>query len=114
MNILVMYLLKVLKANTKRSSYQIMLALIHKLIEGDLDQQMYEEYVRYIFGPDAYIVFTIDKLVLSIVRQVTIDWQKVQASVFNMIVPFRFTSSLQIHNLKSFMSYLSKKTKLNK
>ncbi|KAI8358429.1 hypothetical protein EDC96DRAFT_445658 [Choanephora cucurbitarum] len=60
------------KVNTKRSSYQIMLALIDKLIEGDLDQQMFEEYVRYIFGPDAYIVFTIDKLVLSIVRQIHI------------------------------------------
>ncbi|KAI8377319.1 Sin3 family co-repressor-domain-containing protein [Blakeslea trispora] len=64
---------KALKVNTKGGSYQILLSLIDRLVEGDLDQQTFEEYVRYIFGPDAYIIFTIDKLVLSIVRQVKIE-----------------------------------------
>lgn len=47
-----------------------MLSLIDKLFEGEIDQQTFEECVRYIFGGDAYIMFTIDKLVLSLVRDV--------------------------------------------
>ncbi|RCH92037.1 Transcriptional regulatory protein sin3 [Rhizopus stolonifer] len=63
---------KALQVNTKRGSYQILLSLIDKLFEGGLDQQTFEECVRYIFGGDAYIMFTIDKLVLSIVRHIHI------------------------------------------
>jgi paired amphipathic helix protein Sin3a len=56
--------------DTKKGYYNVLLALIDKLFEGDIDQQTFEESVRYIFGADAYILFTIDKLVLSLVRHV--------------------------------------------
>lgn len=59
-----------LKMDTKRGYYHILLSLIDKLFEGDVDQQIFEECVRYIFGAEAHIMFTIDKLVLSIVRHV--------------------------------------------
>lgn len=59
-----------LKMDTKRGYYSILLSLIDKLFEGEIDQQTFEECVRYIFGGDAYIMFTIDKLVLSLVRDV--------------------------------------------
>lgn len=65
--------------NTQRGTYNILLSLIDKLFEGEIDQQTFEESVRYIFGTDAYIMFTIDKLVLSIVRHVSrlrIEWRK--------------------------------------
>lgn len=58
--------------DTKRGYYNLLLALIDKLFEGDIDQQIFEECVRYIFGTDAYIMFTIDKLVLSLVRHVSL------------------------------------------
>lgn len=61
-----------LKMDTKRGYYNLLLALIDKLFEGDIDQQIFEECVRYIFGTDAYIMFTIDKLVLSLVRHVSL------------------------------------------
>ncbi|CEP17573.1 hypothetical protein [Parasitella parasitica] len=58
--------------DTKRGYYNILLSLIDKLFEGDIDQQTFEECVRYIFGDNAYIMFTIDKLVLSLVRDIHI------------------------------------------
>ncbi|KAI8646658.1 hypothetical protein BD408DRAFT_380343 [Parasitella parasitica] len=63
---------KALKMDTKRGYYNILLSLIDKLFEGEIDQQTFEECVRYIFGGDAYAVFTIDKLVLSLVRDIHI------------------------------------------
>ncbi|KAF1805262.1 Sin3 family co-repressor-domain-containing protein, partial [Mucor lusitanicus] len=63
---------KSLKMDTKRGYYSILLSLIDKLFEGEIDQQTFEECVRYIFGADAYIMFTIDKLVLSLVRDIHI------------------------------------------
>ncbi|KAG1353402.1 hypothetical protein G6F62_002462 [Rhizopus arrhizus] len=63
---------KALKMDTKKGYYNVLLALIDKLFEGNIDQQTFEESVRYIFGTDAYILFTIDKLVLSLVRHIHI------------------------------------------
>ncbi|KAG1451440.1 hypothetical protein G6F56_008088 [Rhizopus delemar] len=63
---------KALGMDTKQGYYNVLLALIDKLFEGDIDQQTFEESVRYIFGTDAYILFTIDKLVLSLVRHIHI------------------------------------------
>ncbi|KAI9259908.1 hypothetical protein BY458DRAFT_517000 [Sporodiniella umbellata] len=63
---------KALRVDTKQGYYNVLLALIDKLFEGDIDQQTFEESVRYIFGADAYTLFTIDKLVLSLVRHIHI------------------------------------------
>ncbi|PHZ14448.1 uncharacterized protein RHIMIDRAFT_249415 [Rhizopus microsporus ATCC 52813] len=63
---------KALKMDTKKGYYNVLLSLIDKLFEGDIDQQTFEESVRFIFGADAYILFTIDKLVLSLVRHIHI------------------------------------------
>ncbi|KAI9263846.1 hypothetical protein EDC94DRAFT_517900, partial [Helicostylum pulchrum] len=63
---------KALKMDTKNGYYNMLLALVDKLFEGEIDQQTYEECVRYNFGTDAYIMFTIDKLVLSLVRHIHI------------------------------------------
>jgi paired amphipathic helix protein Sin3a len=62
---------KALKMDTKRGYYNLLLALIDKLFENDIDQQTFEECVRYTFGASAHVMFTIDKLVLSIVRHVS-------------------------------------------
>jgi paired amphipathic helix protein Sin3a len=62
-----------LKMDTKKGNYSLLLALVDKLFEGGVDQQTFEECVRYIFGTEAYIMFTIDKLVLSLVRHVSSD-----------------------------------------
>jgi paired amphipathic helix protein Sin3a len=64
---------KALNMDEKKGYYHLLLSLVDKLFEGDLDQQTFEASTRYIFGNDAYIIFTIDKLVLSILRYVSSD-----------------------------------------
>lgn len=50
--------------------YPAILEMIDRFFDGDIDQQVFEEHSRYIFVTDAYLIFTIDKLVHSIVKQV--------------------------------------------
>ncbi|ORZ25235.1 hypothetical protein BCR42DRAFT_315668 [Absidia repens] len=54
--------------NFSKGYYQALLTLIEKFFEGELDQQSFEEISRYIFGSKAYIMFTIDKTVLALIR----------------------------------------------
>jgi histone deacetylase complex regulatory component SIN3 len=44
--------------------------MIDRFFDGDIDQQVFEEHTRYIFTTDAYLIFTMDKLVHSMVKQV--------------------------------------------
>ncbi|KAK9763347.1 hypothetical protein K7432_010059 [Basidiobolus ranarum] len=55
---------------TNADYYQEFLNLVDRLFEGEIDQQGYEEGMRYLFGIHAYVVFTIDKLVMAILRQI--------------------------------------------
>lgn len=49
--------------------YVVLLDLIEKLFDGDsIDQNMYEESVRFMFGIEGYVVFTIDKLFGGLVK----------------------------------------------
>ncbi|KAI8976122.1 Sin3 family co-repressor-domain-containing protein [Pilobolus umbonatus] len=63
---------KALKIDIKQGCYSTLLSLVDKFFEGEIDQQIFEETVRYIFGTDAYIMFTVDKLVLSLLRHIHI------------------------------------------
>ncbi|KAI9322472.1 hypothetical protein BX666DRAFT_2017097 [Dichotomocladium elegans] len=61
--------------------YNALLDLIDRFFEGDLDQAMYEEKARYLFVTDAHVLFTVDKLVHSIIKQiqhVTMDSKSVE------------------------------------
>ncbi|GAA5803581.1 hypothetical protein HPULCUR_009064 [Helicostylum pulchrum] len=53
----------------KSGYYNALLKLIDRFFDDELDQHVFEECARYIFGTKAYIMFTIDKLMLSIMRQ---------------------------------------------
>ncbi|CEI90614.1 Putative Paired amphipathic helix protein Sin3b [Rhizopus microsporus] len=50
--------------------YQAVLELIDKFFDGDIDQTLFEEYTRYVFVTDAYLLFTIDKLVHTMIKQI--------------------------------------------
>ncbi|KAG0953193.1 hypothetical protein G6F57_001621 [Rhizopus arrhizus] len=50
--------------------YHAILELIDKFFDGDIDQTLFEEYTRYIFVTDAYLLFTIDKLVHTMIKQI--------------------------------------------
>ncbi|CAG8503876.1 11727_t:CDS:10 [Diversispora eburnea] len=53
----------------KADPYSVMLELIEKQFEGDLELSTFEECLRYIYGTKAYIMFTVDKLVQNMVKQ---------------------------------------------
>lgn len=49
--------------------YTVLLDLIEKLFDGDsIDQNMFEESVRFMFGIEGYVVFTIDKVLGGLVK----------------------------------------------
>ncbi|KAK4698449.1 paired amphipathic helix protein Sin3a, partial [Phenoliferia sp. Uapishka_3] len=48
--------------------YQRALGLCEKLFDGDVDQQQFEEGMRQMFGTQGYMLFTIDKVLLSIIK----------------------------------------------
>ncbi|KAL7332816.1 hypothetical protein PS15p_201811 [Mucor circinelloides] len=53
----------------KRGYYQALLKLIDRFFDDAFDQTTFEECTRYIFGNKAYVLFTVDKLMQSIMRQ---------------------------------------------
>lgn len=55
----------------KYGYYNALLKLIDRFFDDELDQHVFEECARYIFGTKAYTMFTIDKLMISIMRQVS-------------------------------------------
>ncbi|KAG1146496.1 hypothetical protein G6F37_004665 [Rhizopus arrhizus] len=58
-----------LNLNFKEGYYKALLKLIDHFFDDELDQQTFEECARYIFGTKAYMLFSIDKLMQSITRQ---------------------------------------------
>ncbi|GJN87300.1 hypothetical protein Rhopal_000248-T1 [Rhodotorula paludigena] len=50
--------------------YEHMLELAEKLFDGDIDQQTFEEQLRYMAGIRSYPLFTIDKLVSTVIKHI--------------------------------------------
>lgn len=48
--------------------YDTLLDLTEKFFEGELDSNTFEESVRYMYGIEGYIVFTIDKIVGALIK----------------------------------------------
>lgn len=49
--------------------YRSLLYLLKQLLYGDLEPSAFEEQARFMFGNDAYAMYTFDKLVQAIVKQ---------------------------------------------
>ncbi|KAI7871546.1 hypothetical protein BDF14DRAFT_1873462 [Spinellus fusiger] len=58
------------KMGLNKGHYHALLNLIDKFFEEDMDQQQFEESARYVFGTKAYVIFTIDKLILTLIRHI--------------------------------------------
>ena len=52
-----------------RDFYGVLLHLLEQLIEGEIESGLFEEKVRYMFGTSGYLIFTFDKVLLSLLRQ---------------------------------------------
>ncbi|ORY91047.1 hypothetical protein BCR43DRAFT_463715 [Syncephalastrum racemosum] len=50
--------------------YQALLELVDRFFDGELDQAMFEEKSRYLFVTDAHVLFTVDKLIHSMIKQI--------------------------------------------
>ncbi|OAC99893.1 hypothetical protein MUCCIDRAFT_41718, partial [Mucor lusitanicus CBS 277.49] len=73
--------LGLLDVDVSKGYYNAILEMIDRFFDGDIDQQVFEEHTRYIFTTDAYLIFTIDKLVHSMVKQIqaiTVDPKSVE------------------------------------
>jgi paired amphipathic helix protein Sin3a len=52
-----------------RDFYGVLLYLLEQLIDGEIEPGLFEEKVRYMFGTSGYLIFTFDKVLLSLLRQ---------------------------------------------
>ncbi|KAG1810180.1 uncharacterized protein HD556DRAFT_1318620 [Suillus plorans] len=52
--------------------YLYMLEAFEKLFDNELDQATFEEHMRWFFGNKAYYLFTLDKILSSLIKQVQI------------------------------------------
>ena len=57
--------------------YHALLDLIDLFFDGAVNQATFEECSRYIFGSKAYIMFTIDKLILLLTRHVSLIFRRI-------------------------------------
>ncbi|KAI9485323.1 MAG: hypothetical protein EXX96DRAFT_475954 [Benjaminiella poitrasii] len=67
--------------DVSRGYYQSILDMMDRFFDGEMDQQVFEEQTRYVFVTDAYLIFTVDKLVHSMVKQIqaiTVDPKSVE------------------------------------
>jgi hypothetical protein len=50
--------------------YDFLINVAEKLIDGEIDQNSYEDCLRVNFGTQAYLLFTLDKVVSALIKQV--------------------------------------------
>ncbi|KLO14002.1 hypothetical protein SCHPADRAFT_851670 [Schizopora paradoxa] len=58
------------KTNAASYFYDYLLASCERLFDNEIDQQTFEDICRYMFGTKAYVMFTIDKVISSFLKQV--------------------------------------------
>ena len=56
--------------NPFRHYYEHALNLAEKLFDGEIDQPTYEEHLRYMLGIKAFPLFTIDKVIGTLIKHV--------------------------------------------
>lgn len=61
--------------------YSAFLEMVRNLLDGNMEASQYEDSLREMFTIHAYIAFTMDKLIQSIVRQVGSSFSPPYAAV---------------------------------
>jgi len=56
--------------NPAEHFYVYLLDLVEKVFDCELEQNTFEENIRFMFGTRAFVVFTLDKLCAAICKQV--------------------------------------------
>ncbi|KAI9319643.1 hypothetical protein BX666DRAFT_1853580 [Dichotomocladium elegans] len=92
--------------------YYALLDLVDIFFDRSIDQTTFEECTRYMFGSKAYIMFTIDKLVMLIIRhmhQILIDDQSRQ--LLELFQSYRKVNNAAALNPQQLAEYKSKAEK---
>lgn len=84
--------------NPAEHYYEYALELAEKLFDGDVDQQTYEEQLRYMGGIRSYPLFTLDKLISTVIKHVSSQAIPNPFRVSEIELDF---SRLQIHTINS-------------
>lgn len=79
--------------------YYALLDLVDIFFDGSVDQTTLEECARYMFGTKGYMIFTIDKLVMLLVRHVGVWIIAMCTFAFNNQCICRYDKSLQMTSL---------------
>lgn len=57
--------------DTTARFYDHLLECCENFFAGDLDQSTFEENLRFMFGTKAYLMFTVDKVIAALIKQVS-------------------------------------------
>ncbi|KDQ63138.1 hypothetical protein JAAARDRAFT_119201 [Jaapia argillacea MUCL 33604] len=80
--------------------YLYLLEACEKVFDNELDQATFEEHMRWFFGMDAYHVFTIDKLLVALIKQVhTIISDNKCQELWFLLQKARSAESLTTHDI---------------
>jgi paired amphipathic helix protein Sin3a len=60
--------------------YQFLLSCVEKLFDGELEQSAFEDCARVTFGTLAYKLFTIDKVIVALNKQVSLPYYRMRLS----------------------------------
>ncbi|KAI9485516.1 MAG: hypothetical protein EXX96DRAFT_545381 [Benjaminiella poitrasii] len=78
-----------------KGKYEALLDVIERFIEAEYDQATFEENARFIYGTEAYIIFTIDKLLYSLIKQIQVVMaDKKSIELFNLLNSGRYDDQL--------------------
>ena len=68
--------------------------MLQKVFEGDMEAGVFEERARYIFPTKAYILFTLDKVIGSLLKNVSIPALQLLHHPFVAVVQMSFPLTL--------------------
>ncbi|KAL4701313.1 hypothetical protein H8959_015317 [Pygathrix nigripes] len=85
--IIVFYMVKKIMDVDVEDYYPAFLDMVRSLLDGNIDSSQYEDSLREMFTIHAYIAFTMDKLIQSIVRQVR-AWRRLGILFCGSLGPF--------------------------
>ncbi|GAN05808.1 paired amphipathic helix protein Sin3a isoform 1 [Mucor ambiguus] len=65
--------------------YHALLEMLDQYFEGEIDQATFEENARYLFGIEAYLTFTFDRTIQTLIKQIqTISTDKKSGELFQL------------------------------
>lgn len=59
-----------IEIDLSNGQYAAMMDVMVQFLEGKLEQQKFEDSARHVFGINAYVMFTIDKTIQTLIRQI--------------------------------------------